>query len=88
MEHYKDEIGEWKIKVRDRKPKCLEQIKGEGRRESERTEVGEPSLCRWPNHHPNVLLIAAIHYRMRDCLVEGQVAHPSLSASGTSMTKP
>lgn len=33
MEHYEDEIGEWKLKVRDRKPKCLEQIKGKGRRE-------------------------------------------------------
>lgn len=55
---------------------------------SEQGEVGKPSLCRWPHHHPNALVIAAIHYRIRDCLVQDQVPHPSLSASAMSMTKP
>lgn len=51
-------------------------------------EAGKPSLCRWLHHHPNALVIAAIHYGMCGCLVHEPVAHPSLSASGSSMTEP
>lgn len=51
-------------------------------------EAGKPSLCRWLHHHPNALVIAAIHYGMCGCLVHEPAAHPSLSASGSSMTKP
>lgn len=76
-----------KDKVRNGKAKSWGQIKGSGWKESkERWE--SRSLCRWPHHHPNVLVIAAIHYRICDCLVQDQVPHPSLSASGMSMTKP
>lgn len=70
-----------KDKVRNGKPKCFEIDKGLGE-EREQGEVGKPSLCRWPNHQPNVLVIAAIHYRTCDCLVQDQVAHLSLSAGG------
>lgn len=50
-----------KDKVRNGKAKSWGQIKGSGWKESkERWE--SRSLCRWPHHHPNVLVIAAIHY--------------------------
>lgn len=76
----KDKVGGWKNKV-------LGTDKGLGE-ENEHGEVGKPSLRRWPHHQRNVLVIAAIHYGPCHCLVQDQVPHPSLSASGTSMTKP